>query len=235
MKGIKPPFIELGFYFHDTSEREALARIVEACVALGAKPNLYPVEGIGDRLRNAQPALSGIGIQNAVGTVRDASESIELFPRTQDRIPLPPCSVVISTDGSKCGIPIEYMSGAEKQRALRTLKVSFDRFCQLVERTYSTYAGLAFENELPTPRELAEAKMPDLRFDPFYVGKAAFHPNRLNAIKRLYENGNVREFAQGVLLSFYKKGWWDGTQRVDSDEIYRRSQELARLIVKQFT
>lgn len=223
------PFLEFNFYWGDLSEVEALARLAEALLALGAtfvkgggladvgeaqdgamdgasgRPHeiaIASMEDLEQYLTEPHTQVERLYMEGATNTTRGVAEIITYTSVSDEARRHDHRPLAIWTEGVWTEA-WQRDTREGRQRASAIGRRAKDRFCALVARTQPSYAAITVEDSLRTPYELRRAPYGHA-FHDFYVSGSYIGPAALAALADLFAGAYVEPIADGLYVSCWE-------------------------------
>lgn len=255
---IEPPYLQLGFYFHDFPHHKALARVAKACIELGAEPTgtiLFrrpeniskPLQGVYMEslfsreyepsnivgiLETSNDYPVSITIKNAVGTVKDAEEEIAFSYVSEEAAQRGQNPVTLYSDGSMLFLA-EYMDKKGQKIADQAWQKTKDAFEKIAFKSNPTYGAITMEWNLGTPYDILQKDQ--VMFFTFYLSHRDFTYTQLEIVKQLYFGARIVDTQVGMLVTLDKeKPWGEDTWAWTYEEKLAKTNQLLEIIANYF-
>ena len=227
MERISPPFIELGFYYHNIPSHLAFKQVAQmslsdqgqyigkALISQGQgirdtpfvyfqdeNPQLVELSAsqLDETWENPNLRLGRIYVKNVIGTVRQKVEWIQYSAVSPEASIIDRHPIAIYTDGSMFDVPQQLRSEKNKQDAKTAGRRVYERFLMIVKHTQPSYAAITIEWSLECPTDL-RLRPYSLIFNSCYFSKSFFAPTEINRIKEIYSGAYLIEIGEGIYTS----------------------------------
>jgi hypothetical protein len=222
---LKPPYLELSFYFAERDEAKSFYGLVEMLVGLGATfagsgiihrgqsirnqpfssihdlPQepvaVHSLADVAQCLRQPDIRLVQVLMEGASGVAPNLSEIVGYESISEEAARQDHHPVAIWTEGTLFSGPAGEPFGATtKETGLRLS----ERFRRLVERLRPSYAAITLEYDLECPADLKRDPR-SLAFRDFYISGEYIGADTLKTIAMLFRAAYIETLAEGLYVS----------------------------------
>jgi hypothetical protein len=220
-----PPFLELGFYFADTPEADAFARLVETLIALGAtltgsgsahrgsgirgksfasvtdkhlpEPVTVDALSLTQVLTDPDIRVVEVAMKDSIGIAQNAPELVSYVNISPEAARTDRHPLAVITEGEVfCGTLREHFARRRHEAGTAV----YSRFRELVLALDPAYASITVEWPLECPTDLRRDSRSGA-FRDFFVGGSYLASEELGLLQELFSGAFVEPLANGLYIS----------------------------------